>query len=194
MFQWSLVCEREDIGDLISPVYTAGLLLGSVIGGVVSDRWGHLNIHKGYVTGALRRFISPAVRLYVLSLFSLFKNTQWKLCITGPLCWECTGNWWNHRTKGQWCRKSVMPWCHHELNAGYSRYFVVFVQNFFIRAVAMPEASALILGPKHHIVNIFLLVTWINFKPHNEKVITSIIKCAMKSFFHLQLSTVHRWS
>ena len=43
--QWLLVCGSEDILEMISPIFTLGLFIGSLVGGVVSDRWVTVSIY-----------------------------------------------------------------------------------------------------------------------------------------------------
>ena len=44
IFQWGLVCDREFVGPLITTTYFCGVMLGGIIFGSFSDKFGRKNI------------------------------------------------------------------------------------------------------------------------------------------------------
>ena len=72
---WDLVCHREWLVDISSSVYMAGLLVGSLVSGSVSDRYGRL---KGLwifqaikMIGAFMAAFSPNMPVFLISRFIL---------------------------------------------------------------------------------------------------------------------------
>jgi len=97
--EWNLVCEKESIFEFVSPLFSVGMLVGAMTGGMISDRFGrktslmvfcfiqvafglvtYFSIHEWmYIigrafTGAFVRGVGPAGAIILVELFSTHRR------------------------------------------------------------------------------------------------------------------------
>jgi len=79
--EWNLVCDSETILELISPVFTVGLFVGSLVGGIISDRLGRmtslLTFTVFHLLAGVAASFSPNVYVFIVCRFFI------ALCIRG---------------------------------------------------------------------------------------------------------------